>query len=161
PALLRRGAERAAAERLAIDFVEGDAEQLPFGDASFDVALSTFGVMFAPDQEQTARELVRVVRPGGTIGLANWTPTGFIGGLLKRVSAYVPAPPGVASPLFWGTEERLAELFPAVRSIRSRHIKFVFRYESAEHFVDIFKNFYGPTHKAFESLDAPKQAALA
>jgi ubiquinone/menaquinone biosynthesis C-methylase UbiE len=160
PALLERARERATAERLAIDFVEGDAEQLPFPDASFDVALSTYGVMFAPDQERAARELVRVVRPGGRIGLANWTPEGFIGGLLRAVSSYVPPPAGVASPLYWGKEARLAELFPSVRAIRIQSKSFVFRYESPDHFIDVFRTYYGPTHKAFAALDAGKQAAL-
>ena len=161
PQLLQRAAERARAERLAIEFVEGDAERLPFADASFDVALSTYGVMFAPDQVQAARELTRVVKPGGKIGLANWTPEGFIGQLLKVVGQHVPPPAGVASPIYWGSEARLAELFPNVRAVRATRKDFVFRYESAAHFVDVFKRFYGPTHKAFGTLDASGQAGLA
>jgi SAM-dependent methyltransferase len=159
--LLERARERAAAERLDVELVEGDAERLPFEDASFDVALSTFGVMFAPDQEQAARELVRVVKPGGTIGLANWTPEGFVGQLLKTVGKHVPPPPGVASPIYWGVEERLRELFPGVRSLRVARKDFAFRYASPEHFVDVFRRWYGPTHKAFGALDAAGQALLA
>ncbi|HEX4474660.1 MAG TPA: class I SAM-dependent methyltransferase [Polyangiaceae bacterium] len=161
PALLARAKERAAAERLTVDFVEGDAEALPFEGASFDVVLSTFGVMFAPDQRQAARELMRVVRPGGTIALANWTPEGFIGRLLATVGKHVPPPAGVASPIYWGMETRLAELFPGVTSLRMERRDFVFRYDSADHFVDVFRTFYGPTHKAFASLDSARQERLA
>jgi SAM-dependent methyltransferase len=161
PELLARAGERAKAERLELDLREGDAEQLPFEDGSFDVALSTFGVMFAPDQPQAARELLRVVKPGGRIGLANWTPEGFIGQLLKTVGKHVPPPPGVASPIFWGTEARLGELFPDVRALRIERKTFAFRYRSAAHFIDVFRRFYGPTHKAFGALDADGQAQLA
>lgn len=161
PELLRRAAERARAERLEIEWVEGDAEKLPFSDGQFDVALSTYGIMFAPDQEQAAREILRVVRPGGKIGLANWTPEGFIGQLLKTVSKHVPPPAGVASPIYWGTEARLQELFRSARSIRTTKKDFVFRYESAAHFIDIFRRFYGPTYKAFGALDPVGQSLLA
>jgi ubiquinone/menaquinone biosynthesis C-methylase UbiE len=161
PALLERAAERAAAERLDIEFLEADAERLPFADGLFDVVLSTYGVMFAPDQEQAARELVRVTKPGGIIGLANWTPEGFIGQLLKTVGKHVPPMTGVASPIYWGVEARLAELFPKVRSLRATRRNFTFRYTSAEHFIDVFRRFYGPTHKAFGSLAEARQAALA
>jgi SAM-dependent methyltransferase len=161
PALLQRGAERAAAERLAIEFVEGDAEALPFRNGSFDAALSTFGAMFAPDQALTARELVRVVRPEGTIALANWTPEGFVGRMLTTVGKHVPPPAGVASPIYWGTEARLRELFPDVRALRAERRIFVFRYESADHFVDLFRRCYGPTHKAFLALDDARKAHLA
>jgi ubiquinone/menaquinone biosynthesis C-methylase UbiE len=161
PALLARARERAAAERLPIDFVEGDAEALPFPDGSFDVALSTYGVMFAPDQARAARELVRVVRPGGKIALANWTPEGFIGGLLVAVGKHVPPPAGVTSPIYWGVEARLRELFPTVSTLTAVRKNFVFRYESPEHFLDLFRRFYGPTHKAFAALDATKQGLLA
>jgi ubiquinone/menaquinone biosynthesis C-methylase UbiE len=161
PELLRRGAERARAERLGIDFVEGDAEQLPFDDDTFDVALSTFGVMFTADQERAARELVRVVRPGGKIALANWTPEGFIGQLLKVVARHVPPPPGVASPIGWGTEERLRQLFPRLRAIRTERKTFVFRYESVGHFLDVFRRYYGPTYTAFGKLESAAQARLA
>lgn len=161
PALLARAKERAAAERLSIDFVEGDAEQLPFPTASFDATLSTFGVMFAPDQARAARELVRVTKPGGKIALASWTPEGFIGRMLVAVSKHVPPPTGVASPVYWGNEERLRELFPNVSNIRVTRRSFVFRYESAKHMIDVFRTYYGPTFKAFGALDAERQARLA
>jgi len=161
PELLHRAGERARAERLDIAFIEGDAERLPFADASFDAALSTYGIMFAPDQEQAAREIVRVVKPGGKIGLANWTPEGFIGQLLKTVGKHVPPPAGVASPIFWGMETRLEELFRGTRSIQVTRREFVFRYESAAHFIDVFRRYYGPTYKAFGALDEARQAKLA
>jgi SAM-dependent methyltransferase len=161
PALLARGRERAAAERLSVEFVEGDAEAMPFADGAFDAALSTFGVMFAPDQPRAARELVRVVRPGGVIGLANWTPEGFIGKLLTTVGKHVPPPAGVASPIYWGTESRLRELFPDARSLQCARRNFLFRYESPAHFIQVFRDYYGPTHRAFAALDAPRQKHLA
>jgi ubiquinone/menaquinone biosynthesis C-methylase UbiE len=140
--------------------LEGDAENLPFGDGEFDVALSTFGIMFVADQERAAREIVRVVKPGGKIGFANWTPEGFIGQFLKTVVKYVPPPAGVPSPIAWGTEARLRELFPSVRGIRTERKHFTFRYESTEHFIDIFRRFYGPTVKAYEKLDPEAQERL-
>jgi ubiquinone/menaquinone biosynthesis C-methylase UbiE len=161
PSLLTRARERAAAERLPIEFVEGDAEQLPFPAESFDAALSTFGVMFAPDQERAARELLRVVRPGGKIALANWTPEGFVGRMLVAVGKHVPPPPGVASPVYWGNEQRLRELFPGVKSLQVRRKSYVFHYESADHFVQVFRDFYGPTYKAFNALDRERQEQLA
>lgn len=161
PSLLARARERAAAERLAVDFVEGDAEQLPFPAESFDAALSTFGVMFAPDQERAARELARVVKRGGRIALANWTPEGFVGRMLVTVGKHVPPPPGVASPAYWGNEARLRELFPDVARFHTRRRMFVFRYESPDHFIDVFRDYYGPTHKAFGALDAPARAHLS
>lgn len=160
PALLARARERAAAERLSIDFVEGDAEQLPFPAESFDAAISTFGVMFAPDQERAAREMTRVVRRGGKIALANWTPEGFVGRMLVTVAKHVPPPAGVASPIYWGNESRLRELFPDVAQLQSQRRTFVFRYESFEHFLATFKDYYGPTHKAFGALDTHGQARL-
>jgi len=160
PALLQRGRERAAAERLAIDFLEGDAEQLPFPAESFDAALSTFGVMFAPDQERAARELSRVVRRGGRIALANWTPEGFVGRMLVTIAKHVPPPPGVASPVYWGNEARLRELFPDVAMFHTRRRDFVFRYESFQHFIDTFRDYYGPVHKAYATLDREGQARL-
>ena len=160
PELLRNAEDRARAEGLEVQFVLGDAERLPFPDAHFDVALSTYGIMFAPDQEQAAREITRVVRPGGKIGLSNWTPEGFIGELLKTVSRYVPPPAGVASPIAWGMEARLEELFRAVRSIRVDRKQFTFRYESAAHFIDVFRRYYGPTLKAFEALEPKKREQL-
>jgi SAM-dependent methyltransferase len=161
PELLRRAGERAQAERLDLELVEGDAERLPFEDGRFDAALSTYGVMFAPNQEQAAREIVRVVKPGGRIGLANWTPEGFVGQLLKTVGRYVPPPAGVQSPAEWGRESRLEQLFPGVTSIRMIHREFVFRYESSLHFLGVFRRFYGPVHKAFAALDRDAQARLA
>jgi len=158
-ALLDRGKERAKAERLAIAFQEADAEALPFGDGSFDVVLSTFGVMFAPDQEKAAREMSRVVRKGGRIGLASWTPDGFIGQLFKTIGKHVPPPAGVKSPALWGTEARLAELFPGHQVKTSRQV-FNFRYRSPVHWLEVFKTYYGPTNRALASLDAVKGAAL-
>jgi ubiquinone/menaquinone biosynthesis C-methylase UbiE len=160
PELLERGRERAQAERLDVTFQTADAEALPFPDASFDVILSTFGVMFAPDQERSAKELVRVCRRGGRIGLACWTPAGFIGDLFRTTAAHVPPPAGVQSPLLWGNEAHLRELFPQVTSIAATPRMFNFRYRSAEHFLDVFRNYYGPTFKAFAALDAAGQAAL-
>jgi SAM-dependent methyltransferase len=160
PALLERAAERARAERLQLQLIEGDAERLPFEDHSFDVALSTFGVMFAPDQTRAARELLRVVKPGGKIGLANWTPEGFVGRVLKTVGRHVPPPAGVASPILWGTEQRLQELFQGARSLRVERRDFMFRYESVAHFIEVFRRFYGPTYKAFGALDEQGQAQL-
>ena len=162
PALLDRARARAAAEGLTIAFREADAEALPFPDASFDVVVSTFGVMFTPDQERAAAELIRVCRPGGKIGLANWTPEGFIGHLFKTMGKHLPPPAGVKSPLLWGTRARIAEMFEAdAASIIAEPRNFVFRYRSAEHWLEIFKTYYGPTHKAFAALDPAAQAALA
>ena len=161
PALLERAAERAAAERAELELVVADAEQLPFEAASFDVVLSTFGVMFTPNHEQAASELARVCAPGGTIALANWTPEGFIGKLLRTVGRHVPPPPGARSPALWGQEAHLDALFgAAAKGIRVERKHFMFRYASAEHFVDVFRRFYGPTYKAFGALDVEGQAAL-
>jgi ubiquinone/menaquinone biosynthesis C-methylase UbiE len=158
-ALLARGKERAAADRLAVTFQEADAEALPFPDGSFDVAISTFGVMFTPDQDQAAHELSRVVRPGGRIGLATWTPDGFIGQLFKLIGGYVAPPAGVRSPSLWGTEPRLAELFPDHRVTAMKQF-FTFRYKSPAHWLEIFRNYYGPVHRTFAALDPGKQATL-
>ena len=158
-ALLERGKERASAERFSVKFREADAEALPFADGSFDVALSTFGVMFTPNQEKAAAELVRVVRKGGKIGLANWTPDGFIGQLLKLVASYTPPPAGLKPPVLWGTAARLGELFPG-HDINVSEQTFTFRYRSPEHWVDVFRSYYGPTNRAFAALDAEKAAAL-
>ena len=161
PELLERGRERAAAEHLALDFRVADAEALPYADGSFDVALSTFGVMFAPNQARSAGELLRVTRPGGRIGLANWTPEGFIGQLFKLIGGFVPPPPGVASPALWGTETRLVALFgPDAADIKVNRKHFNFRYRSAEHWIDIFRRYYGPTLKAFAALDVERQGLL-
>jgi ubiquinone/menaquinone biosynthesis C-methylase UbiE len=160
-ALLERARERAVAERLDIDFQEADAEALPFPDGSFDVVVSTFGVMFTADQDQAAAELLRVCKPGGKIGLANWTPDGFIGQLFKVIGKHVPPPAGVKSPALWGTRARLAELFePHASSVKSSQRTFAFRYRSPEHWFEIFKTYYGPLLKAFGSLDPQAQAAF-
>jgi SAM-dependent methyltransferase len=158
-ALLERGKERAAAERFSVTFQVADAEALPFADGSFDVALSTFGIMFTPDQETSVAELSRVVRRGGRIGFANWTPDGFIGQLFKTLGKHVPPPAGIKSPATWGTETRLAELFPRDEVKASRQI-FNFRYKSPAHWLEVFKSFYGPMNRAFAALDAGKQAEL-
>jgi len=161
PALLERGRERAAAERLAIEFREADAEALPFADASFDAVVSTFGVMFTADQDKAAAELVRVCKPGGKIGLANWTPDGFIGQLFKAIGKYMPPPAGVKSPALWGTGARITELFGAqASSIHLEQRDFVFRYRSAQHWLDVFKSYYGPLLKTFGALDPETRTAL-
>jgi len=160
-ALLERGKERAAAERLDVNYQVADAEALQFADASFDVVASTFGVMFTPDQETAAAEMLRTCRSGGKIGLANWTPEGFIGALFKVIGRYMPPPAGVKSPALWGTKSRLDELFGAgAADIAVKDRQFVFRYHSADHWMDIFRTFYGPVHKAFGALDAAKQESL-
>jgi SAM-dependent methyltransferase len=154
PALLERARARAAAEGLEIEFAEGDAEHLAFPDASFDAVLSCLGVMFTPDQERAAAELVRVCRPGGTIGLVNWTPAGFIGQLLRTVGKHVPPPAGVRPPPQWGTEERLRELLgDAVSRLDIQRRTFVFRFRSPDAFATFFRDNYGPVHKAFGALD--------
>jgi len=158
-ALLERGRERAAAERLPVTFQQADAEALPFVAGHFDVALSTFGVMFTPDQAKAAGELARVVRRGGRIGLANWTPDGFIGRLFKVIGQHLPPPAGLQSPALWGTEAHLRALFPDCQIAATKQV-FNFRYKSPHHWLDIFKTYYGPTNRAFAALDAVKQAAL-
>jgi len=161
PSLLERGRLRAGAEGLPIEFKEADAEALGFADASFDVVVSTFGVMFTPDQDKAAAELTRVCKPGGKIGLANWTPEGFIGQLFKTLGKYLPPPAGAKSPALWGTEARLKEMFGAsAASIRAERRDFNFRYRSPEHFLDVFKSYYGPMLKAFAALDATNQQGL-
>ena len=160
PALLERGRERARAEGLEVTFETADAEALPYTDASFDVVLSTFGVMFAPDHDKSSAEILRVCRPGGRIGLASWTPQGFLGGLFRTVGKHVPPPAGVRSPLLWGTPDHLQGLFANATSVAHTTKTFAFRYRSPEHFIDVFRTFYGPVHKAFLALDASGQAAL-
>jgi len=160
PALLERGRERAAAERLPMDIREADAEALPFPDHSFDVVVSTFGVMFTADHDRAARELVRVCRRGGKIGMANWTPEGFIGQLFKTISKHLPPPAGAKSPALWGSRARLAEMFGPHGKVDAAPRNFVFRYRSAEHWLDVFKTYYGPLLKAFGALQPPAQAAL-
>jgi ubiquinone/menaquinone biosynthesis C-methylase UbiE len=162
PALLEHGKCRAAADGLTVRFQEADAEALPFPDAAFDVVVSTYGVMFTPDQEKAAAEMLRVCRSGGKIGLANWTPAGFIGQMFKAVGQYVPPPAGVKSPILWGTRERLTELFgAAAQSISAEPRNFMFRYRSAEHFIEVFRNYYGPVLKAMASLDDVRRNALS
>ncbi|MGZ9075681.1 MAG: class I SAM-dependent methyltransferase [Burkholderiaceae bacterium] len=161
PALLDKGRERAKAEGLNVRFLEADVENLPFEDASFDVVLSTLGSMFAPDHFRTAREMLRVVRAGGRIGIASWTPEGFIGRLFKIIGAHVAPPAGVKSPALWGTEAHIKDLFGAnAASIRCERRIFKFRYRSAAHFLEVFRDYYGPTHKAFAALDASGKQAL-
>jgi ubiquinone/menaquinone biosynthesis C-methylase UbiE len=158
--LLERGRERARADRLPVAFREADAEALPFADASFDVVLSTFGVMFTPNQQRAADELIRMCRPGGKIGLANWTPEGFIGQLFKTIGKHLPPPFGVQSPSLWGNVSHLKSLFGAKASVAAQSRNFVFRYKSPEHWIEIFRSYYGPVVKAFEALDATAGAAL-
>jgi SAM-dependent methyltransferase len=160
-ALLGKGKARAEAEGLNIAFEVADAEELPFANSSFDVVLSTFGVMFSPDHTRAASEMLRVVRDGGRIGLANWTPEGFIGQLFKLVGSYVPPPAGLKSPALWGTEPHIVALFGSQASdIRCARKHFNFRYRSSAHWIQVFREFYGPTLKAFAALDAVKQVAL-
>ncbi|MTV54054.1 methyltransferase domain-containing protein [Massilia buxea] len=160
PALLDKGRARAQAEGLDVAFQVADAEALPFEDGQFDCVLSTFGVMFAPDHAKSAAEMLRVLRPGGRIGVASWTPDGFIGQMFRVVGSYVPPPAGVASPLLWGTEAHLHELFGTGATLRCTRREFNFRYRSAEHLVQVFRDFYGPVLKAFAALDGDRQAAL-
>jgi len=160
PALLESGRRRAQAEGFDVAFKVADAEDLPYPDASFNVVLSTFGVMFAPDHHQAASEMMRVCRKGGRIGLASWTPTGFLGQLFRVVAAYVPPIPGVRSPLLWGTDAHIQDLFQGAARIVQTTRHFAFRYRSPEHWVEVFRTYYGPVHKAFAALDAEKRAAL-
>jgi SAM-dependent methyltransferase len=162
PALLERGRERAAAERLEMTFQEADAENLPFPDQWFDNVISIFGVMFTADHERTAAELLRVCKPGGSIGLANWTPEGFIGQVFKTIGRHVPPPAGARSPALWGTRTRLDELFPAdVASVAATPRHFIMRYKSPMHWLDVFRTFYGPVLKTFAALAPAQQDALA
>jgi SAM-dependent methyltransferase len=159
--LLERGRDRARAEGLVLDFREADAEALPFRDGEFDAVLSTFGVMFAPNQDQAAAEMMRVCRPGGRLGLANWTPNGFIGQLFKTLGKHVPPAPGLKSPALWGSMERLNELFqPHGGTIVATPKPFMFRSRLPQHMLDVFRAYHGPVLKAFAALDAQGQAAL-
>jgi SAM-dependent methyltransferase len=161
PALLERGKARAMANGLAITFQEADAEALPFADAAFEAVVSTFGVMFTPDQDGAAAEMLRVCRPGGKLGLANWTPQGFIGQMFKSLGQYLPPPAGSRSPALWGTRERLAELFGGgASSITAEPRYFMFRYRSPSHFLDVFATYYGPVLKALAALDSDRRASL-
>ncbi len=159
-ALLERARERAKAERLPVSFQEADAEHLPFADASFRVVLSTFGVMFTPDQQRAAQELLRVCKPGGKIGLANWTPEGFIGRLFAIIGKYLPPAPGVKSPTLWGTKAHLEALFGSKASVAGKTRVFNFRYKSPEHWLEIFRTYYGPVHKAFAAIEPPARRQL-
>jgi ubiquinone/menaquinone biosynthesis C-methylase UbiE len=161
PELLERARARAVADGLRMECREADAEALPFGDASFDVVVSTFGVMFTPDQDKAASELVRVCRPGGKIGLANWTPDGFIGQVFKTIGKHLPPPSGVKSPALWGTPARIREMFePHATAIELQPRHFAFRYLSAAHWIKVFKTYYGPMLKAYAALAPQAQAAL-
>ncbi len=159
--LLEKGAARARVEGLPIDFQVADAEDLPFGDGSFDVVLSTFGAMFAPDHRKTAQELMRVVRSGGRIGMANWTPQGLIGQLFALLGTFIPPPADTEPPALWGTEGHIVKLFgPQASEIRCARRTFMFRYRSPEHWIDFFRTFYGPVLQAFAALEASAQARL-
>ena len=161
PHLLDKAAARARAEGLEIAFEVADAEELPYPDSSFDVVLSTFGVMFAPQHRRAARELLRVTRAGGRIGLANWTPEGFLGDLFRVLGSFAPPPAGTLPPVLWGSEPYIVELFgPYAANIRCTRRYFNFRYRSAQHWIDVFRRFYGPIHKAYAALDAERQARL-
>ena len=161
PSLLARGRARAAAEGLSVEFQEADAEALPFADNSFDAVVSTFGVMFTPNQDKAAAEMLRVCKSGGQIGLANWTPEGFIGQVFKTLGKHLPPPAGAKSPALWGTHGRLKEMFgPGATTIKAEPRNFMFRYRSPEHFLDLFKTYYGPMLKAFAALDPAKQTEL-
>ena len=161
PDLLERGRARAAAEGMPIEFQVADAENLPFGANSFDTVLSTFGVMFTPNQDRAAVELLRVCKPNGQIGLANWTPEGFIGQVFKTLGKYLPPPAGAKSPALWGTRARLSEMFESgAASIKAEPRMFNFRYRSPEHFLEVFKTFYGPVLKAFAALEPAKREEL-
>jgi ubiquinone/menaquinone biosynthesis C-methylase UbiE len=162
PALLERGRSRAAAEGVPVEFKEGDAEALPAPDGAYDVVLSTVGVMFAPNQDRAARELLRVCRPGGRIGLANWTPEGWIGEMFRVVGRHVPPPAGLQPPTRWGTEDGVRELLgDGVAWLQATRQSFVWRFASAQQYLDLFRTYYGPTHKAFEALDETGRQALA
>lgn len=161
-ALLDKGRARAAAEQLDVDFRVADAEALPFDDGVFDAVVSTFGVMFAPHQEQAAAEMLRVCRSGGQLGMANWTPDGFIGRLFKLLGGYLPPPAGLSSPARWGDGRWLDETFgPSARVVQCSQRQFHFRYRSPAHFIEVFRGLYGPVHKAFAALDEDRGAALA
>jgi len=160
--LLQEGQARAEAEALTVTHKIADAEDLPFEDESFDAVVSTFGVMFAPNQLQAAKEMLRVCRPGGKIGMANWKAEGFIGQVFKTIGAHVPPPAGVNPPSLWGSKQWIEDVFAArARSITVSDRFFVLRYRSPAHFLEFFRTYYGPIQKAFLALDATRQAALA
>jgi ubiquinone/menaquinone biosynthesis C-methylase UbiE len=160
--LLARGRKRAEADGLQVKFQIADAEDLPFANASFDAVVSTFGGMFSPDQDRTSAEMIRVCRSGGRIGLANWTPESFVGQMFKAIGKFLPPPAGVKSPAVWGTRSWVETTFaPAASALAAEPRHFIFRYRSAQHFLDIFRAYYGPMLKAFEALDAASRKALA
>jgi ubiquinone/menaquinone biosynthesis C-methylase UbiE len=162
PQLLERGRERAAAERLDIEFVEGAAAELPFGEGEFDVVTSIFGVMFEPDQEQAAAELLRVCKPGGRIGLASWVPDGPVSEMFATLSKYAPPPPGLKPPVLWGTEERVRELLgDGISDLRSERVKSRQVFRSADHYLDFFRSYFGPIKKAFEAAGPEREEELA
>lgn len=159
--LLYRGAKRSSAEGFDVRFEVADAENLPFTDASFDVALSTFGVMFAPQHKKAAGELIRVVRSGGRIAMANWTPEGFLGDLFRLIGGYATPVPGLQSPMLWGSEPHIVELFGAYASdIRCERRLYNFRFESASHWIKVFRDCYGPIHKLFQALEPKRRGSL-
>jgi ubiquinone/menaquinone biosynthesis C-methylase UbiE len=161
PALLERGRERAAAERMEIEFVEADAQDLPFEDGGFDVAMSIYGAMFAPDQQRAANELLRVVKPGGRIGMGNWTPDGAVGTMFKTISKHAPPPPGLDSPLLWGTEARLHELFgDGIADLRVERRISRQPFRSADHYIEFFRTYFGPTQMAYERVGPEGEQAL-
>ncbi|WP_309668439.1 class I SAM-dependent methyltransferase [Tabrizicola sp.] len=160
PALLLRGRARAEAEHLMVTFATADAEDLPFDDASFDAVLSTFGVMFTPDQDRAAAELLRVCKPGGKIGLANWTPDGFIGQVFRTIGAHIPPAPGARSPALWGTRDRLNSFYAGKAQVAVTLRDYTFRYRSPAHWLEVFRTWYGPVLKAFAALDGAGQAKL-
>jgi ubiquinone/menaquinone biosynthesis C-methylase UbiE len=160
--LLARGRKRAEAEGLQVKFQVVDAEDLPFADSSFDAVVSTFGGMFSPDQDRTSAEMIRVCKPGGRIGLANWTPESFVGQMFKIIGKYLPPPTGVKSPAVWGTRSWVETTFaPAASTFATEPRHFLFRYRSAQHFLDVFRAYYGPVLKSFEVLDTTGRKALA
>ena len=162
PTLLERGRNRASAESLQVQFEQADAEKLPYDDGSFDVVMSTFGVMFTPDQDKAAAEMARVCKSGGRIGLANWTPASFVGEIFKTIGKYLPPAAGLKSPALWGTEPRLRELFgDRIGEISVESKTFMLRYHNAAHWLEVFRTFYGPMNKAFAALDKEKQQSLA
>ncbi len=161
PALLERGRERASVERLDIEFIEGDATALPVKDGEFDVVTSIFGAMFAADQEAAAAELLRACKPGGRIGMANWVPDGGVGQMFMTIAKHAPPPPGVNPPLLWGTEERIRELFGnGISELRVERRSARQAFRSADHFLDFFRTYFGPTKVAFERVGPEGEAAL-
>lgn len=160
--LLEKGRVRTEAEGMTVEFQQADVEDLPFDDASFDAVVSTFGCMFAPNQARTASEMARVTRPGGRIAMANWTPDSFTGELFRTIGAHVQPPPGLQSPARWGTIEAIEEYFGgSAARIDATPATFMFRYRSVAAWVELFRTYFGPAHKAFEALDPDGQAALA